>query len=394
MFNVTILGAGKIGSAIAHLLHRSGDYTLQVGDIDTQSLKRLKTSVPVRTFIIDVADETAIVEKLQGQDGVISACPYWLNPLIAGAAAEAGVSYFDLTEDIETTRAVRSIAETAPDSLIFAPQCGLAPGFISILASHLCRRFETLDEVKMRVGVLPQSSSKMMTYNLTWSTDGLINEYCNPCEAILNSRKTETIPLQEEETLSLDGVNYEAFNTSGGLGTLCETLEGQVRTLNYKTVRYPGHRYLMAFLAKELRLSERRELFKEILENSIPITKQDVTIVFCSATGWIDGQLEQISDVRKIYPLKLHGEDLSSIQLTTAAAVCAVLDMYLNGQITQSGFLKQEQVDLEIFLSNRFGNYYVENKDLLSDRTVQIANNTNSDDNNRLPLVAQNNLSN
>ncbi len=366
MYQVTILGTGKIGATIAKLLHRSSDYTVRVGDIAPQALQDLKALVPVDTFVIDVTDEAALAEKLEGQDCVVSACPYWVNSGIARAAAKAGVSYFDLTEDIETTCTVRSVAATAPDGLVFAPQCGLAPGFIGILAHHLCQGFEKLDEVKMRVGALPQYPSNMMMYNLTWSTKGLVNEYCNPCEAIHNGRKIEAIPLKEVEHFSLDGVNYEAFNTSGGLGTLCETLEGQVRTLNYKTVRYRGHHYLMEFLTQELRLSDRRELLEEILENAIPITKQDVIIIFCTVTGWRNGHLQQVSDTRKIYPLNFHGETWSAIEVTTAASLCAVLDLYLHGKIRQSGFLKQEQINLEDFLNNRFGRYYFEKSELMN----------------------------
>ncbi len=360
MHYVTILGSGKIGAVIAKLLNSTGDYNVFVGDIDDQALNKLSKEIPVNTFIIDVTDETALVEKLEGQDCVISACPYSVNSGIARAAAKAGVSYFDLTEDVATTNAVRSIAKTASDGLIFAPQCGLAPGFIGILAHHLCSGFDKLDEVKMRVGALPQYPSNMMMYNLTWSTEGLINEYCNPCEVIQNGMKVDLVPLEGVEKFSLDGDDYEAFNTSGGLGTLCETLAGKVRTLNYKTVRYPGHNYLMSFLTKELRLSDRQELLAEILENAIPITKQDVVVIFCSVTGWKNGRLQTISDARKIYPFDFKGETWSAIQITTAGSLCAVLDMYLNGEISHSGFLKQEQVDLEAFLSNRFGRYYLE----------------------------------
>ena len=100
----------------------------------------------------------------------------------------------------------------------------------------------------MRVGALPEFPSNALNYNLTWSTDGLINEYCNPCQAIHDGRLIDALPLDGLESFSLDGVHYEAFNTSGGLGTLCETLLGQVRELNYRTIRYRGHRELMAFL--------------------------------------------------------------------------------------------------------------------------------------------------
>src|SRR5213079_3198697 len=135
--------------------------------------------------------------------------------------------YFDLTEDVATSDAVAEIAECAAEGQIFMPQCGLAPGFISIVANDLVDWFERIETVKMRVGALPQFPTGELKYNLTWSTDGLINEYCNPCEAIIDGDLRESLALEEIEAFSLDGVAYEAFNTSGGLGTLCETLSGR-----------------------------------------------------------------------------------------------------------------------------------------------------------------------
>src|SRR2546421_5911160 len=139
-----------------------------------------------------------------------------------------------------------------------------------------------------------------MKYNLTWSTDGLINEYGNPCEAIHEGKMLEVLPLEGLEHFSLDGVDYEAFNTSGGVGTLCETLRGKVRTLNYKTIRYRGHRDLIAFLMNELRLNDRRGLLKDILEHCVPITPQDVVLYFCTVSGTKGVELEQIYETRQI----------------------------------------------------------------------------------------------
>ena len=154
------------------------------------------------------------------------------------------------------------------------PQCGLAPGFISIVANDLASRFETLDSVRMRVGALPQYPSNALHYNLPWSTDGVINDYLEPCEAIVDGERVEGPALEEREEFSLAGVTYEAFNTSGGLGTLCETLQGKVRTLNYRTIRYPGHAAIMKALLNDLGLRHRREVLKDILENALP-TSQD-----------------------------------------------------------------------------------------------------------------------
>jgi saccharopine dehydrogenase-like NADP-dependent oxidoreductase len=156
----------------------------------------------------------------------------------------------------------------------------------------------------------------------------------------------------------MDGVRYEAFNTSGGLGTLCDTLEGQVRHLNYKTIRYLGHRELMVFLLNELRMRERRGTMKEILENAIPVTFQDVVVTFVTVTGWRRNNLVQFTDARKIYHDFIDGEPWSAIQITTAAGLCAVLDMHLGGDLPRKGLVRQEDVDFERFLKNRFGKYY------------------------------------
>jgi saccharopine dehydrogenase-like NADP-dependent oxidoreductase len=153
-------------------------------------------------------------------------------------------------------------------------------------------------------------------------------------------------------------VRYEAFNTSGGLGTLCETLDGKVSSLDYKTVRYVGHRDLAAFLVNGLRLGERRELLKEILERAVPVTFQDVVIVFASASGWQNGQLVQIVDARKVYNQPIDGENWSAIQITTAAGVSTMIDLFAAGRLGHRGFVRQEQVGLDEFLANRFGAFY------------------------------------
>jgi len=358
MHRVLLLGAGKIGRMIARLLVDAGDYDLVVGDSSAAALDRIAKRIGVKTVPVNAEAADELTAALAGRDTVISALSYYHNPRVAEAALAAGVSYFDLTEDVETTRRVREISERARPGQVFMPQCGLAPGFISIVANHLTSRVERLDSVHMRVGALPQFPTGALKYNLTWSTDGLINEYCNPCDAIHEGRRMEVLPLEGYEHFSLDGVRYEAFNTSGGLGTLCETLEGKVRDLNYKTVRYLGHCNQVSLLVNELRLSQRRDLLKDILENAVPVTFQDVVVTFCTVTGYRNGQLVQITDARKIYHQHITGENWSAIQITTAAGICAVLDLHVAGRLPNRGFLRQEQVDFDEFLANRFGRYY------------------------------------
>jgi saccharopine dehydrogenase-like NADP-dependent oxidoreductase len=359
MHRVLVLGGGKIGRMIACLLVPTGDYAVSVGDNDEAQLELLRQRVPgARPLRLDASDRSALAKAVGEHDAVISALSYARNPTVAEIAAEKGVSYFDLTEDRETTRRVREVAEHAKPELVFMPQCGLAPGFVSVVANELTKSFERLDKVYMRVGALPQFPSNFLKYNLTWSTDGLINEYCNPCEAIHEGTRREVLPLEGLEHFSLDGVRYEAFNTSGGLGSLCETFEGRVRELNYKTIRYLGHRDYMAFLLQELRMSEARDVLKGILEAAIPVTFQDVVVVFCTVSGWRGGQLVQVSDARKIYNTTIENQNWSAIQLTTAAGVCAMVDLHFSGALGARGLVLQEQVGLEAFLGNRFGQHY------------------------------------
>ncbi len=360
MRKVLLLGAGKIGRAIASLLGHSGDYLIRVGDAQDSALDHLRDLPNVELIRVDVDDPSALRSAMVGIDDVVSACPFGVNPTIARAAKDVGPSYFDLTEDVESTRIVRELALEATDGQVFVPQCGLAPGFVSIAGHHLASRLDRLDEVRLRVGALAQFPTGALKYNLTWSTDGLINEYCNPCEVIRDGRAMEVLALEGLEQFSLDGVDYEAFNTSGGLGSLWETLGGRVRNLDYKTVRYRGHRDLAHFLIRELRLNDRRELLKDILEAAVPATLQDVVLIFCVATGWRDGVFTQISDARKVYHAERFGATWSAIQITTASAVCAVLDMHREGGLAPRGFVRQEQISLNDFLANRFGSVYAQ----------------------------------
>ncbi len=356
MRNIVIVGAGKIGSMIAELLGGCGDYAVTVVDRSQQQLDRLETSATIRKIAADISAPGELERILTGQFAVLSAAPYHATRRIAEAAKAAGAHYLDLTEDVASTRAVKQLAAGARTA--FIPQCGLAPGFITIVASDLASRFDELHDVRMRVGALPEFPSNALNYNLTWSTDGVINEYCEPCEAIVNGQLRETQPLEELEEFSLDGVLYEAFNTSGGLGTLCDTLKGKVRNLNYRTIRYPGHAAIMKALLNDLRLRDRRELLKDILENAVPVTLQDVVIVFVTVSGMRAGQLMQETYANKIYAAPMGGRTRSAIQITTAAGICAVLDLLAEGRLPQSGLIKQEEIPLDVFLANRFGRVY------------------------------------
>jgi len=355
VMKVALLGAGHIGQSIAQSLTASGDYRVTLIDRSEQALARAGAHA-ARTLRIDGADPASLLDAIAGHDAVINALPYHLATLVATQARAAGCHYFDLTEDVGATRTIQQLARGAGTA--FMPQCGLAPGFIGIVAQHLARGFDTLHEVKMRVGALPAFPTNALKYNLTWSVDGLINEYCHPCEAIRGGERIEVLPLEGLEHFSLDGVEYEAFNTSGGLGTLCETLEGRVQSLDYKSVRYPGHCAAMKLLLHDLGLASDQDTLKEILRRSIPGTMQDVVLVFVTASGLREGVLMQEVFARKIYADRSASAPQSAIQITTAAGVCAALDLFRAGRLPRAGFIRQESIALPEFLANRFGVAY------------------------------------
>lgn len=363
---ILVLGLGRIGRTIAIDLHSSGQYEVTGVDVNPQCVNQVQANCPdMHVFLISGQDYQSILKE---QDVVISALSFVENPKVAEAALAAGCSYFDLTEDVACTQAIKKIASRAKAGQIFMPQCGLAPGFVGILGHSFIHEFDQLDTLKLRVGALPEFPANQMMYNLTWSTEGLVNEYANPCEAIKNGEQTLTEPLEGRELFSISGVDYEAFNTSGGLSNLCNSLQGKVRELNYKTIRYPGHCALMRFLFRDLRLGEvgeRREMLLKILETSVAVTQQDFVLISVVATGNSNGSLMQKSRSFYVRHATDNGNTKSAIQLTTASGVCTVVDIMMNkleSDYTIKGFVEQESIEIQTFLSSPFAKVYAQSE--------------------------------
>jgi len=361
MHKVLILGAGKIGALISGLLAESGDYDVTLGDVDAaaaDAVVKAHESEGLRAVALDARDAQALESHFATHKphAVVSSLPYYCNPAVAKAARKGNAHYFDLTEDVAVTQAVRRIARGAPRA--FVPQCGLAPGFISIAANELAKHFDELRSIKLRVGALPQHPNNVLKYSLTWSTEGLINEYGNPCESVVDGKVVAAAPLEGLEEIEIDGTLYEAFNTSGGLGSLAESYGKQCEQINYKTMRYPGHCAQMRLLMNDLKLNSDRPTLKRVLEHAVPQTLQDVVIVYAAVAGKQDGELREENYVNKIYPQMIAGRLWSAIQVTTAAGITAVVDLVLTSPRKYQGFVAQEQFDLPAILENRFGQYY------------------------------------
>ncbi|MBU7576876.1 MAG: saccharopine dehydrogenase NADP-binding domain-containing protein, partial [Flavihumibacter sp.] len=345
-----VIGLGKVGSLVGTLL--SDVFT--VTGLDRQ---KPATEVPFAVVTGSVNDAEQLRSFLADKDAVVSCLPYNLNLPVAQAAHALGIHYFDLTEDVPTTTAIREMAKTSKG--VMAPQCGLAPGFIGIVGADLYNRFTKLRDVELRVGALPRYPNGLMGYSFTWSPAGVINEYINDAEVIHNGQRKMVPSLDGIEMINIEGQEFEAFSTSGGLGTMCETLAGKVDTLNYKTMRYPGHAKLMRFLLYELILKEKRELVEQILTEAKPPVREDVVYVYAVVEGWKGDQLAREEFYQAYHPILIHGKEWRAISWTTAASVAAVVEMVANGTLPKQGFIKQEEIPFDAFIKTKNGSLYL-----------------------------------
>lgn len=391
MKSVLVLGGGKVGKAVAELLLACGKgaYHVTLADRDAGNLKiaaenvaTLKTHVshPVEftTKVVDASDASQVRAALKGHDYLVCMLPFNLVTGVAALCNELGVHYFDVTEDVEATEAVNAVASGGKARVALVPQCGLAPGYIAIAAHHLAREFSQVHDLTLRVGALSQYTTNALKYNVTWSAAGVVNEYCEPCNAMLGGKMVKVPALEGLENFSFEGVEYEAFYTSGGVGSLIDTLKAEGKTtgetnIAYKTIRYPGHRDLMQFLLHDLRLNVEhakptaggrvfdRALAVDLLEHGLARTLQDVVVVYVhciGVSGGAGGVRRQANFHRRVPATNLWGRVWPAIELTTAAGVCAMVDLHRLGKLPQTGLVKQEDVALDEFNKTVFGLAY------------------------------------
>lgn len=345
---ITVLGLGKVGHLAAEMLHGSG---FEVTGID-----RSTVDAPYTTKIADVTNTDSLTDLLKDQHAVLSCLPYHLNTALSSVAHSLGLHYFDLTEDVPTTKHIRQLAETSRG--IMAPQCGLAPGFVGIVAADLANRFQQVRSIRLRVGALPQNPTGLLAYAFNWSPEGVVNEYLNDCEVIEEGILKSVSAMEWVEQIYIDGLQLEAFTTSGGLGTMCETYLGKIDNLDYKTMRYPGHVKLMNFFFHELLMRENRTEAGRILTHAKPPVDEDVVYVHVAAEGQTDDGLRRKEFVRAYYPLAINGKQRTAIAWTTSASVVSVIEMVRDGTLPASGFLKQESISLGLYLATRTGKFF------------------------------------
>ncbi|NQY43816.1 MAG: saccharopine dehydrogenase NADP-binding domain-containing protein [Legionellales bacterium] len=359
MHNVMIVGAGKIGTTLSVMLSNSENYKIYLLDTNFDLFNSTVNSFtkninPIKLDISKVNEVTNYITK-NNIVALISALPFYLTSKVAQLAKDTNVHYFDLTEDVATTKQIFELSKDAKSA--FVPQCGLAPGIVGIIANHLIKKFDKVVDVKLRVGALPQFTTNKLKYSLTWSTDGLINEYLNPSIIIKNGNLASSAPLEDYETIIIDGVEYEAFNTSGGIGSLAKINLGKINNMNYKSIRYKSHRDEFLKLIHKYSAQENPKRLKQHLEETIPTTFQDVVIIYVSVVGYIDKILQEKVFTKKIYPAKIGNINARAIQIATAAGICGSIHSVLQDP-NLHGFIYQETLSFPSLLYSEFGKFF------------------------------------
>jgi len=345
------------------LAHNSeGVESVTVADVDAgraEAVAQVVKSDRVRPAQADVADDARVVELMRGHDSAISCVTYFHNLRLARAAVEARTSFCDLGGNnsvVDSELALDAEARAAGINII--PDCGLAPGMVSVLAAHGAARFAELEELHIRVGGLPQRPRPPLDYQIVFSVEGLINEYVERARVIRGGRLVEVESLTEIESLDFPEPygRMEAFQTSGGTSTLPETFAGRVRELDYKTIRYPGHcekfRLLVdlglassdAVEVDGARVAPRR-LLGELLYRHLPADEPDIVLVRLEFRGRLRGGGDRRARTLRYDIIDLFDEQtgLSAMQRTTAFPASVVAQMMARGETTRKGALPQER---------------------------------------------------
>lgn len=368
-----VLGAGRMGLGAVHDLLAQSDVTsVTVADAFLEKAQEIASRYGNRANAvqIDCNDDAAVVELMRGHASAISCVNYWLNERLAKAAIAAGTNFCDLGGNNDVVDAELALdAEARAAGVNVIPDCGLAPGMVAVLVAHGAQQFETLDEIHIRVGGLPQNPKPPLDYQLVFSVEGLINEYVEPARVIRGGKVAIVESMTEVEALEFPPPfgTMEAFQTSGGTSTLVDTFGGRVRDLDYKTIRYPGHcEKFKAMIDLGLCSSEPmtvdgtpvkpRRVLGDLLVKNLPHDEPDVVLVRVEFAG--GGKRLQYDIIDRYDP----ETGLSAMMRTTAFPASIVALMMARGQTTSKGALPQERcIPPDLFMSE------------LSKRRIEVA---------------------
>ena len=249
-----VLGAGLQGSACAYDLLKDSDVDeVRIADLHVEALPEFLAKAPgadrkLKPLQLDVRDRGAVLKAMAGCDAAMSAIPYYFNFEMAECAVEAGIHFADLGGNTEIVFKQKTLdAEATKKKISVMPDCGLAPGMVNILAEHGIRQLDSVDAVRIYVGGLPQHPQAPLNYQIVYSLEGVLDYYTTLSWVLRQAKRTQVKALSELEPIEFPKPigTLEAFHTAGGLSTMAFRYEDKIPTMEYKTLRYPGHAKIM-----------------------------------------------------------------------------------------------------------------------------------------------------
>jgi len=365
---ILVLGAGRMGhGAVFDLAHNSSEVeAVTVADADfakAQAVAKNVKSTKVSAIELDVSDYEKCISAMRGNDAAISCVNYWYNLELSKAAIETETNFCDLGGNnyvVDEQLALDAEAKKANINII--PDCGLAPGMVSILAMHGANRFDETEEIHIRVGGLPQNPKPPLNYQLVFSVEGLINEYIESARVIRNGEIKEVESMTELESLEFENFPVlEAFQTSGGTSTLPETFLGKIKELDYKTIRYAGHcEKFKTMIDLGLCSSEEivadyvkvkpRKVLGELLQNHLPADEPDYVLIRLEFVGTKGSERKSLRyDIVDKFD---ETTNLSAMMRTTAFPASIIAQMMARGNVKMRGATPQEKaIDAEKFVA-------------------------------------------
>ncbi|MDP9205010.1 MAG: saccharopine dehydrogenase NADP-binding domain-containing protein [Gemmatimonadota bacterium] len=363
-----VLGAGLQGSACAYDLLQNPDVKeVRLADLHTDHLEQFLTPYSGGRLIftpLDVRDKEAVVALMRESDAAMSAIPYYFNYDLAALAVEAGVHFSDLGGNTEIVFKQKTLdAEAKRKNLTVIPDCGLAPGMVNILAQHAIDQLDKVESVRIFVGGLPQDPEPPLNYQIVYSLEGVLDYYTTLSWVLRGGRRTQVAALSEIEAVHFDAFSggLEGFHTAGGLSTMAFRYEGQIPTMEYKTLRYPGHAKIMEAI-RELGLLDLNPVdvkgMKVVPRDLVvaamgpKLTKPnayDVVALRVIAEGARGGKPSKVGWEMVDYYDKEHG--ISAMERSTGYSLSITGQMQARGEIGKAGvFTPDEAIPAEKYI--------------------------------------------
>jgi saccharopine dehydrogenase-like NADP-dependent oxidoreductase len=341
MTKIVIVGAGRIGVACAKILKHIGEVDVALTDVSPESLASA-VALGFETRVAIGKDQLEMVLRDLAPTAIICATPFFINIQVADIANRLACHYIDFTEDVSVTKAIEGLGVSR---VTFVPQTGLAPGLVSYLGLSLFAKLGQPLSLDLRVGALPQVSFGPDHYAITWSPEGLMNEYINEAERKVAGVIENIAALSDEEEVIVNGIHYEGFTTSGGVGNLAAY--ENIPSVEYKTLRYPGHlEFIQKMLAQSAEMDDLNDAVAAA-KKAFNTTRDDVVVMMVRA---VDTDKKSAAKGIHFYP---HDAlDLTAIELTTAGTGVAVLELILRGELP-AGVLRPDQIPMDLIYTTK-----------------------------------------